>query len=174
MYFCRTIIQNLSSPKTNAEMRTFRLLTQKCNVMKYIIDSQLIGKWYQIARTFSHHEKSVAETMLYISPNSEDIKELLYVGIKEDRSKVLKKISLKTFCKNDSVFVVFRKGLFRKTLEILTFDADEGVVVLSDKKMKYVSILSRKSEMSQKVVEGYLSKIRFMKEKVKLYSNAIV
>ena len=99
---------------------------------------------------------------------------MLYVGVKEDRSKTLKKLSLKILTKNDCDYLILRKGLLRKTLKILTFDDKNGILVLSDKKMKNISILSRKSYIKSEVLENYLNKIEFLNNDVKLYSNNIV
>ncbi len=100
--------------------------------------------------------------------------DLLYIGVKEDRSKILKKFSLKILTKNDCDYLVLRKGLFRKTLKILTFDNKNGILILSDRKMKNISILSRKTYINHNVLESYLSKIEFFNNEVKLYSNNIV
>lgn len=142
--------------------------------MKSIVNSQLTGKWYQLARTFNCYEKSFVEIMYYISISCENVIDLLYVGVKEDRSKILKKLSLKILTKNDCDYIIVRKGLFRKTLNILTFDNKNGILILSDKKMKYISILSRKMYVNYNDVENYLNNIEFLNNKIKLYSNNIV
>lgn len=142
--------------------------------MKSIVNSQLTGKWYQLARTFNCYEKSFVEIMYYISISCENVIDLLYVGVKEDRSKILKKLSLKILTKNDCDYIIVRKGLFRKTLNILTFDNKNGILILSDKKMKYISILSRKMYVNHNDVENYLNNIEFLNNKMKLYSNNIV
>ena len=142
--------------------------------MKSIVNSQLTGKWYQLARTFNCYEKSFVEIMYYISISCENFIDLLYVGVKEDRSKILKKLSLKILTKNDCDYIIVRKGLFRKTLNILTFDNKNGILILSDKKMKYISILSRKMYVNHNDVENYLNNIEFLNNKMKLYSNNIV
>ncbi len=142
--------------------------------MESIVNSQLTGKWYQLARTFNFYEKRFVEIMYYISISCESDMDLLYIGVKEDRSKILKKFSLKILTKNDSDYLVLRKGLFRKTLKILTFDNKNGILILSDRKMKNISILSRKTYINHNVLESYLSKIEFFNNEVKLYSNNIV
>ena len=138
--------------------------------MKSIVNSQLTGKWYQLARTFNCYEKRFVEIMYYISISCENFVDLLYVGVKEDRSKILKKLSLKILTKNDCNYVIVKKGLLRKTLKILTFDAKNGVLILSDTKMKYISILSRKPYIYHNVLENYLNKIDFFNNKIELYS----
>lgn len=142
--------------------------------MESIVNSQLTGKWYQLARTFNFYEKRFVEIMYYISISCESDMDLLYIGVKEDRSKILKKFSLKILTKNDCDYLVLRKGLFRKTLKILTFDNKNGILILSDRKMKNISILSRKTYINHNVLESYLSKIEFFNNEVKLYSNNIV
>ena len=138
--------------------------------MKSIVNSQLAGKWYQLARTFNYYEKSFVEIMYYFSISCENIIDLLYVGVKYDRSKTLKKLSLKILTKNDCDYIIIRKGLFRKTLKILTFDAKSGILILSDNKMKYISILSRKPYINHDVLENYLNNIDFLNNEIKLYS----
>ena len=127
--------------------------------MKSIANSQLTGKWYNIARTRNFFEMKFVEIFLYISIACENYLDLLYVGIKEDRSKVLRKLTLEVLTKNDSFFIILKKGIFRKRFKILTFDDKNGILILSDKKMKYVSILSRKPTMKHEIVENYLIRV---------------
>ena len=83
-------------------------------------------------------------------------------------------MTLKILTKNDSDYIVIRKGLFRKKLKVLTFDENEGILVLSDEKMKYVSILSRRAELRHEVVEKSLNGIEFFEGKeLRLYGNSI-
>lgn len=138
--------------------------------MKSSVDSELTGKWYQLARTFNCYEKSFVEIMYYISATCEDYSDLLYVGVKEDGRKILKKFSLKILTKNACDCIIVKKGILRKTLKILTFDAKNGILILSDNKMKYISILSRKSYVYHNVLEDYLNKIDFLNNKIKFYS----
>ena len=142
--------------------------------MKQIANSQLTGKWYSIARTYNLFEIEFFDIFVYISVSCERVLDLLYVGIKEDRSKILKKLTLNILTKNDSCFIVIRKGLFRKKLKVLTFDEKEGILVLADEKMKYVSVFSRKSELRREVVEKCLNSIGIFEGKeLKLYGNSI-
>ena len=138
--------------------------------MKPIANSQLTGKWYNIARTRNFFEMNLVEIFLYISIAYENYLDLLYVGVKEDRSKVLKKLTLKILTKNDVNFIIIKKGLFKKTFRILTFDDKNGIFILSDKKMKYLSILSRKPIMQHEVMESYLNQIEELNGKrIELY-----
>ena len=143
--------------------------------MKPIANSQLTGKWYNIAHTRNFFEMNFVEIFLYISIAYENYLDLLYVGVKGDRSKVLKKLTLKILTKNDVNFIILRKGLFKKTFRILTFDDKNGIFILSDKKMKYLSILSRKPTLSHEVVESSLNQVEELNGKrIELYSNSIV
>ena len=142
--------------------------------MKPIANSQLTGKWCNIARTRNFFEMNFVEIFLYISIAYKNYLDLLYVGVKDDRSKVLKKLTLKILTKNDVNFIILRKGLFKKTFRILTFDDKNGILILSDKKMKYVSILSRKSSLSREVVESCLNQIEELNGEMELYSGSIV
>ena len=143
--------------------------------MKPIANSQLTGKWYSIARTRNFFEMNFVEIFLYISIAYENYLDLLYVGVKGYRSKVLKKLTLKILTKNDVNFIIIKKGLFGKILKILLFDEKDGVLILADEKMKYVSILSRKSTLSYEVVESYLNQVEEMNGKrIELYSGSIV
>ena len=142
--------------------------------MKQIANSQLTGKWYSIARTYNLFEIEFFDIFVYISVSCERVLDLLYVGIKEDRSKILKKLTLNILTKNDSCFIVIRKGLFRKKMKVLTFDEKEGILVLADEKMKYVSVFSRKAELRREVVEKCLNSIGIFEGKeLKLYGNSI-
>ena len=142
--------------------------------MKSIANSQLTGKWYSIARTRNFLEMKFIEIFLYISIACENYLDLLYVGIKEDRSKVLRKLTLEVLTKNDSFFIILKKGIFRKRFKILTFDDKNGILILSDKKMKYVSILSRKPTMKHEIVENYLNQVEELSGEIELYSGSIV
>ena len=138
--------------------------------MKPIANSQLTGKWYNIARTRNFFEMNFVEIFLYISIACENYLDLLYVGIKEDRSKVLKKLTLKILTKNDVNFIILKKVFFRKRFKILTFDDKNGILILSDKKMKYLSILSRKPIMKHEIMESYLNQIEELNGKrIELY-----
>lgn len=142
--------------------------------MKSIVNSQLTGKWYQLARTFNHYEKSFVEIMYYISISCEKYDDLLYVGVKENRSKVIEKLSLKILTKCGIDYIILKKGLYRKTLKILTFDNKNGILILSDNKMKYISILSRKMFVNHDDIEKYLNNIEFRNNEIILYSNNII
>ena len=106
--------------------------------MKTIANSHLTGKWYSIARTYNHFEMKFLEIFLYISIGCGNYLDLLYVGINNDRSKVLKKFDLEILPKADACFIIIRKGLFWKKLKILTFDENEEILILSDMKMKHI------------------------------------
>ena len=142
--------------------------------MKPIANSQLTGKWYNIARTRNFFEMNFVEIFLYISNAYENYIDLLYVGIKEDRSKVLRKLTLEVLTKNDTFFIILKKGFFRKRFKILTFDDKNGILILSDKKMKYLSIFSRKPALSHETVENYLKQIKDVDGEIELFSNSIV
>ena len=142
--------------------------------MKPIANSQLTGKWYSIARTRNFFEMNFVEIFLYVSIAYENYLDLLYVGVKGDRSKVLKKLTLKILTKNDVNFIIIKKGLFKKTFRILTFDDKNGILILSDKKMKYLSIFSRKPTLSHETVENYLKQIKDVDGEIELFSNSIV
>ena len=142
--------------------------------MKSIANSQLTGKWYSIARTRNFFEMKFVEIFLYISIACENYLDLLYVGIKDDRSKVLRKLTLETLTKNDTFFIILKKGFFRKRFKILTFDDKNGIMILSDRKMKYLSILSRKPTMKHEIVENYLNQVEELSRGIELYSGSIV
>ena len=142
--------------------------------MKSIANSQLTGKWYSIARTRNFFEMNFVEIFLYISIAYENYLDLLYVGIKDDRSKVLRKLTLEVLTKNDTFFIILKKGFFRKRFKILTFDDKNGILILSDKKMKYLSIFSRKPTLSHETVENYLKQIKDVEGEIELFSNSIV
>ena len=86
--------------------------------MKPIANSQLTGKWYNIARTRNFFEMNFVEIFLYISNAYENYLDLLYVGVKDDRSKVLRKLTLEVLTKNDTFFIILKKGFFRKRFKI--------------------------------------------------------
>ena len=143
--------------------------------MKPIANSQLTGKWYNIARTYNCLEMKFVEIFLYVSVGCKKYLDLLYVGVKDDRSKVLKKLTLKILTKNDVNFIIIKKGLFRKTLKVLLFDEKDGVLILADEKMKYVSILSRKPTLNYEMMGSYLNRVEELNgKKIELYTNSIL
>lgn len=137
--------------------------------MKPIVDSQLTGKWYKITRDFHSQEFQFTEIFIYLSLNENRKKssdnyllDLLYVGVKEDRSKVLKKKSLRIKKKDKINYLIIRSLFFRKKFKVLLFDKDNGFLILSDKR-KNISIYSRRHKIEHVVLEDLLSKIKFSK-----------
>lgn len=145
--------------------------------MKSIVNSQLTGKWYQIAKAQNRSEKDLVEVMVYLSISCDSYLDLLYVGVKNDRRKILRKLSLRILTNEVENHLIVKNNIFRKKLKILVFNEADGVIIISDKKMKYFSILSRKPTMNHDVVEFYLSKIDYLKlniKEFKLFSNSIL
>lgn len=145
--------------------------------MKSIVNSQLTGKWYQIAKGKNRSEKDLIEVMVYLSISCDSYLDLLYVGVKNDRSKILRKLSLRILTNEVESHLIVKSNIFRKKLKILVFNETDGVIIISDKKMKYFSILSRNPTMNHDVVEFYLSKIDYLKlniKEFKLFSNSIL
>ena len=137
--------------------------------MKPIVNSQLTGKWYKITRDFHSQELKFTEIFIYLSLNENKKKssdnyllDLLYVGVKEDRSKVLKKKSLRIRKKDKLNYLIIRSLFFRKKFKALLFDKDNGILILSDKR-KNISIYSRRHKVKHEVLEDLLSKIKFSK-----------
>ena len=137
--------------------------------MKPIVNSQLTGKWYKITRDFHSQEFQFTEIFIYLSLNERREKssdnyllDLLYVGVKEDRSKVLKKKSLRIRKKDKINYLIIRSLFFRKKFKVLLFDKDNGILILSDKR-KNISIYSRRHKIEHVVLEDLLSKIKFSK-----------
>ena len=137
--------------------------------MKPIVDSQLTGKWYKITRDFHSQELKFTEIFIYLSLNENKKKssdnyllDLLYVGVKEDRSKILRKKSLRIRKKDKINYLIIRSLFFRQKFMVLLFDKDNGILILSDKR-KNISIYSRRHKMEHEVLEDLLSKIKFSK-----------
>ena len=137
--------------------------------MKPIVDSQLTGKWYKITRDFHSQELKFTEIFIYLSLNENKKKssdnyllDLLYVGVKEDRSKVLRKKSLRIRKKDKINYLIIRSLFFRKKFKVLLFDKDNGILILSDKR-KNISIYSRRHKVEHGVLEDLLGKIKFSK-----------
>lgn len=137
--------------------------------MKPIVNSQLTGKWYKITRDFHSQELKFTEIFIYLSLNENKKKssdnyllDLLYVGVKEDRSKVLRKKSLRIRKKDKINYLIIRSLFFRKKFKVLLFDKDNGILILSDKR-KNISIYSRRHKIEHEVLEDLLSKIKFSK-----------
>lgn len=137
--------------------------------MKPIVNSQLTGKWYKITRDFHSQEFKFTEIFIYLSLNENRKKsynnyllDLLYVGVKEDRSKVLKKKSLRIKKKDIINYLIIRSLFFRKKFKVLVFEEDNGILILSDKR-KNISIYSRRHKVEHEVLEDLLSKIKFSK-----------
>lgn len=137
--------------------------------MKSIVKSQLTGKWYKITRDFHSQELKFTEIFIYLSLNERRktsinnyLLDLLYVGVKEDRSKILKKKSLRIKKKDKLNYLIIRSLFYRKKFRVLLFDNDNGILILSDKR-KNISIYSRRHKIEHEVLEDLLSKIKFSK-----------
>lgn len=141
--------------------------------MKSIVDSQLLGKWYQVAKTYSRREMCFVEVFLYFSIGYKDNLESLYVGVKEDRNKLLKKFSSKIIKKDDCMYLLFKSLFCRKRLKIEFFDEKEGLMILSDANTDYLAVYSKSCNFNIDNIEKYLSNIDFVKlnnKSVKLYT----
>ena len=137
--------------------------------MKSIVKSQLTGKWYKITRDFHSQELKFTEIFIYLSLNERRktsinnyLLDLLYVGVKEDRSKILKKKSLRIKKKDKLNYLIIRSLFYRKKFRVLLFDKDNGILILSDKKNN-ISIYSRRHKIEHEVLEDLLSKIKSSK-----------
>ena len=137
--------------------------------MKPIVNSQLTGKWYKITRDFHSQEFKFTEIFIYLSLNENKKKssdnyllDLLYVGVKEDRSKILKKKSLRIKKKDNLYYLIIRSLFYKKKFKVLLFDNDNSILILSDKR-KNISIYSRRHKIEHEVLEDLLSKIKFSK-----------
>lgn len=141
--------------------------------MKSIVNSQLLGKWYQVAKTYSRCEMCFVEVFLYFSIGYKDTLESLYVGVKENRNKSLKRFLSKITRRDDCMYLSF-KGLFcRKRLRIEFFDENDGVMILSDANSDYLTVYSKSCDFNIDNIEKYLSNIDFVKsnnKNVELYS----
>lgn len=136
--------------------------------MKSIVKSQLTGKWYKLTRDFRSRELKFAEIFIYLSVNGlrttdycRTSYDFLYVGVKEDRNKILKKMSLRIIEKNGCDYLIVSNIIFKKKFKVLLFDEENGILILSDKRMKKISIYSRKYKVKLDVIEDYLKKIEF-------------
>lgn len=140
--------------------------------MKSIVKSQLTGKWYKLTRDFHSRELKFAEIFIYLSvndqrPTNNSPLDLLYVGVKEDRCKILRKMSLRIIEKSGYNYLIVSNFIFRKKFKVLLFDEENGILILSDKRMTIISIYSRKYKVTPDVIESYFRKIDF-KSSVKI------
>lgn len=140
--------------------------------MKSIVKSQLTGKWYKLTRDFHSRELKFAEIFIYLSvndqrPTNNSPLDLLYVGVKEDRCKILRKMSLRIIEKSSYNYLIVSNFIFRKKFKVLLFDEENGILILSDKSMKNISIYSRKCKVTSDIIESYFRKIDF-KSSVKI------
>lgn len=145
--------------------------------MKTIVNSHLPGKWYQIARTTNACEKEFVEVFVYLSTTYNDNYDILYVGVNADRSKYVKKFDFKVESEKESLSFVVKKLFFRKKFKILFFDDKDAVIIIADRKMKYISIYSKNCKVKKSAMESYLSKLDFLKnyyKKINFYSNNII
>ena len=136
--------------------------------MKSIDNSQLTGKWYKHTRDSHSRELKFVEIFIYLSVNglrttdhSRTSYDLLYVGVKEDRNKILRKMSLRIIEKNGCDYLIVSNIIFKKKFKVLLFDEENGILILSDKRMKNISIYSRRFKVKLDVIEDYLKKIEF-------------
>ena len=141
--------------------------------MKSIVNSQLTGKWYRIAHTNSGFEMKFLEVFMYLSISCEKCLDLLFVGIHEDRTKVLKKLSMRLIVNDKGVDIVLKYFFFRKKLKVLTLDKKNEIIIVADDKLKYLAIYSRKSVVRHEVIEKLLSNIDINVKEISLFSRSI-
>lgn len=141
--------------------------------MKSIVNSQLTGKWYRIAHTNSGFEMKFLEVFVYLSISCEKCLDLLFVGIHEDRTKVLKKLSMRLIVNDKGVDIVLKYFFFRKKLKLLTLDKKNEIIIVADDKLKYLAIYSRKSVFRHEVIEKILSDIDMNVKEINLFSRSI-
>lgn len=141
--------------------------------MKSIVNSQLTGKWYRIAHTNSGFEMKFLEVFVYLSISCEKYLDLLFVGIHEDRTKVLKKLSMRLIVNDKGVDIVLKYFFFRKKLKVLTLDKKNEIIIVADGKLKYLAIYSRKSVVRHEVIEKLLSDIDMNVKEISLFSRSI-
>ncbi len=141
--------------------------------MKSIVNSQLTGKWYRIAHTNSGFEMKFLEVFVYLSISCEKCLDLLFVGIHEDRTKVLKKLSMRLIVNDKGVYIVLKYFFFRKKLKVLTLDKKNEIIIVADDKLKYLAIYSRKSVVRHEVIEKLLSDIDMNAKEISLFSSSI-
>ena len=104
--------------------------------MKSIDNSQLTGKWYKHTRDSHSRELKFVEIFIYLSVNglrttdySRTSYDLLYVGVKEDRNKILRKMSLRIIEKSSYNYLIVSNFIFRKKFKILLFDEENGFII---------------------------------------------
>ncbi len=141
--------------------------------MKSIVNSQLTGKWYRIAHANSGFEMKFLEVFVYLSISCEKCLDLLFVGIHEDRTKVLKKLSMRLIVNDKGVDIVLKYFFFRKKLKVLTLDKKNEIIIVADDKLKYLAIYSRKSVVRHEVIEKLLSDIDMNVKEISLFSRSI-
>ena len=141
--------------------------------MKSIVNSQLTGKWYRIAHTNRGFEMKFLEVFVYLSISCEKCLDLLFVGIHEDRTKVLKKLSMRLIVNDKDVGIVLKYFFFRKKLKVLTLDKKNEIIIVADDKLKYLAIYSRKSVVRHEVIEKLLSDIDMNVKEISLFSSSI-
>ena len=134
--------------------------------MKSIVNSQLTGKWYKHTRDSHSHELNFVEIFIYLSHKvngqrsvNNNHLDLLYVGVKDDRSSILRNITLRIIFENGFNYIIVRKFLLCKKFKVLLFDEINGILILSGNRMKNISIYSRKYKLQLVMIEDYLKKI---------------
>ena len=150
--------------------------------MKPIVNSQLTGKWYKITIDPESIELEFVEIFIYLSIclertvnnilskarkrnifNCHDYLDLLYVGIKKDRSKYFRKTSLKILTRYNCNYLIVRRLFYRRKFVVLFYDEENGILILSDKKKDNVSIYSKRHNITLDIIEHYLSEIKLPK-----------
>ena len=70
-------------------------------------------------------------------------------------------MSLRIIEKNGCDYLIVSNIIFKKKFKVLLFDEENGILILSDKRMKNISIYSRRFKVKLDVIEDYLKKIEF-------------
>lgn len=145
--------------------------------METCLNSHISGKWYQIARSRINLKNDFSESLFYLSISCENNYDLLFVGINYDRSKIIKKFSMKIISKKEETILMIKNRCFLKRFRLLLHDKENDILIISDMRYKHILILSKKSSVNHEIMELSLSKIDFCKfdvTDIRLYSSSII
>ena len=100
-------------------------------------------KWYEIARSYEKRLFDKVDVFMYLSMTHDNAFDLLYVTVDEINRKMTKTYHGKFVIKKKNNYLIIRRGLWRKRLQIIAQDDEKNIVVLANRCKSRIWVLSK-------------------------------
>ena len=106
-------------------------------------NNPLMPKWYEIARSYEKRLFDKVDVFMYLSMTHDNAFDLLYVTVDEINRKMTKTYHGKFVIKKKNNYLIIRRGLWRKRLQIIAQDDEKNIVVLANRCKSRIWVLSK-------------------------------